>query len=189
MRYTVYSDMHYCIVPLCKNVSGTPGISFYRLPLKDLGLLKKWLIKIRRENTPITKHSRVCNKHFNGGKKQGKDDIPEVFAWTKPAQRPPRSQRTASSSTISNEVDSLSPVDNLNDATAMALDDNGLAVTSATDTCDAVTRHCVGIDTDTQTIHDVIDVETQISMFYTKKVRNHHRQSILPRSKSRWHFG
>ena len=55
-------------------------------------------------------------------------------------------------------------MDNLNDATTLALDNNGLVVTSATDTCDAVARHCVGIDADTQTIHDVIDVETQISI-------------------------
>lgn len=76
---------HYCIVPLCKNISGTPGISFHQLPLKDPELLKKWLIKIRRENTPITEHSRVCSAHFDGGKKKGKDDIPVVFACTKPA--------------------------------------------------------------------------------------------------------
>ena len=66
-------------MPLCKNISGTPGISFYRLPLKDPELLKKWLIKIGRENTPITEHSRVCSAHFNGGKRKGKDDIPVVF--------------------------------------------------------------------------------------------------------------
>lgn len=156
---------HYCIVPLCKNVSGTPDISFYRLPLNDSGLLKKWLIKIRRENTPINKHSRVCSAHFNGGKKQGKEDVPVVFAWTKPARPPPKSQRTASSSTISNEVDSLSPVDNSNDVTTLALNDNDLAVTSATNTCesDTIARHCVGIDADTQTIHDFIDVEIQVS--------------------------
>ena len=152
---------HYCIVPLCKNISGTPGISFYRLPLKDPELLKKWLIKIRRENTPITEHSRVCSAHFNGGTKNGKDDIPVVFAWTKPTRLPPRSQRTASSNAISTEADNLSPVDNLKDATTLALDDTSPTVTSAGDTCDAVDRHCVGIDVDTQTIRDVINVETQ----------------------------
>ena len=52
-------------------------------------------------------------------------------------------------------------MDNLNDTTTLALDDTSPAVISAADTCDAVDRHCVGIDVDTQTIRDVINVETQ----------------------------
>ena len=149
---------HYCIVPLCKNVSGMPGISFHRLPLKDPVLLKKWLIKIRRENTPITQHSRVCSVHFKGKKKLDKGDIPEVFVWTKPARPPPKSRQIATSNDIANEgVDNLSLVDDLNCA---IFDVNGLA---ATDTCDStVAKGCVGIDVDTQTICDVgIDVDTQ----------------------------
>ena len=94
-----YSDKmpHYCIVPLCNNRSGTPeadGLSFYRLPLKDPVLLKSWLIRIRRENTPVNQHSRVCSAHFEGGRKVGKKDVPSVFAWTKKASRPPPKERT-----------------------------------------------------------------------------------------------
>ena len=63
---------HYCIVPLCNNWSGTPGISFYRLPLKDSDLLKQWLVKIRRENVPLNEYLRVWSEHFEGGKKVGK---------------------------------------------------------------------------------------------------------------------
>ena len=66
---------HYCIVPLCNNRSGTPEaakLSFYRLPLKDPALLKLWLVRIRRENTPVNQHSRVCSAHFAGGKKVAK---------------------------------------------------------------------------------------------------------------------
>ena len=144
---------HYCIVPLCKNISATLGISFYRLLLKDPELLKKWLIKIRRENTPITEYSRVCSSHFNGGKKK--------FALTKLARPPPRSQRAAFSNAISNEVDNFLPMDNLKVVATLVLDDTSPAITSAADTCGTVDRHCVGIDVDTQTIRDVINVKTQ----------------------------
>ena len=37
----------------------------------------------RSENTPLTLHSRVCSVHFKGGKKSGKNDVPEIFQWTK----------------------------------------------------------------------------------------------------------
>lgn len=49
------------------------------------------------------------------------------------------------------------------DNTTLAVDNNGLAVTSTADTCDSATRHCAGIDADTQTTCDVINVETQTS--------------------------
>ena len=81
---------HYCIVPLCNNQSGTPGISFYRLPLKDPNLLKQWLAKIRREDDiPLTKHSQVCSVHFEGGRKTGNESVPTIFAWIKQHSRPP----------------------------------------------------------------------------------------------------
>ena len=94
-----YSDTmrHYCIVPLCNNRSGTPeaaGLSFYRLPLKDPALLKLWLVRIQRENTPVNQHSRVYSAHFEGGRKVGKKDIPSVFAWTKKASCPPPKEHT-----------------------------------------------------------------------------------------------
>ena len=85
---------HYCIVPLCNNQSGTPGISFYRLPLKDPDLLKQWLVKIRREDVPLTKYSRVCSVHFEGGRKIGKKAVPTIFAWTKHHSRPPPKNRS-----------------------------------------------------------------------------------------------
>ena len=85
--------LHHCIVPLCNNHSGTPGISFHHLPLKDPDLLKQWLIKIRRENTPINEYSRVCSEHFEGGKRKGRKDIPNIFAWTKSGGWPPPKNR------------------------------------------------------------------------------------------------
>ena len=70
---------HHCIVPLCYNNSGMPGLSFYQLPLHNPSLLKEWLVKIRQENTPVNEHARVCSAHFKDGKKTGKSDIPVVF--------------------------------------------------------------------------------------------------------------
>ena len=80
----------------CSNYSATmPKLSFYRLPLHDQNLLEKWLVNIRRANINVNSHSRVCSMHFEGEKKQGKDDVPTIFAWTKavksrplPKQRP-----------------------------------------------------------------------------------------------------
>ena len=86
---------HHCIVPQCNNNSAKcPELSFYRLPLCDKNLLKKWLVNIRRQNTPVTEYSRVCSAHFENGKKEGKNAMPTIFAWTKKTvSRPPPKQR------------------------------------------------------------------------------------------------
>ena len=77
---------HHCIVPLYTNSSNdNPELSFYRLPLLDKKLLQRWLVNIRRVNANVNEHSRVCIAHFEGGKKQGKDAAPTIFAWTKQA--------------------------------------------------------------------------------------------------------
>ena len=87
---------HHCIVPLCTNNSTMPELSFYRLPLHDQNLLQRW----------IDKHSQICSAHFEGGKKQGKDAVPTIFAWTKetvvrapPKQRDPIAPTRKSHST------------------------------------------------------------------------------------------
>ena len=75
---------HHCIVPLCTNSSNNnPELYFYHLPLHDKKLLQRWLVNIRRVNTNVNKHSRVYSAHFKGGKKQGKDAAPTIFAWAK----------------------------------------------------------------------------------------------------------
>ena len=38
--------------------------SWHRLPLENKELLFKWLAKIRRTNTPVNEHSRLCGDHF-----------------------------------------------------------------------------------------------------------------------------
>ena len=83
---------HTCIVPECDNDSDMPGISFHRLPLDDPVLLKEWLVKIRRVNTPITENLRVCGCHFLNGHRCGKNDISVIFSWTKPSRPPNKYQ-------------------------------------------------------------------------------------------------
>ena len=86
--------VHHCIAPHCNSHSGTPsciGVSFYALPLNRPALLKKWLVKIKRQNTPVNTNSQVCSRHFVGGKKNG-DDVSTIFAWTKSSRPPPQSR-------------------------------------------------------------------------------------------------
>ena len=57
---------HWCIAYGCKNSFNKPGNrSWHRLPLEDEELLKKWLGKIKRTNTPVNKHARICGDHFD----------------------------------------------------------------------------------------------------------------------------
>lgn len=65
-------------------------MSFHRLPLNDPVLLKKWLIKIRQQNTPVNHNSRVCSAHFEGGKRSSDSYIPTIFPWSKSSRKPPK---------------------------------------------------------------------------------------------------
>ena len=38
--------------------------SWHRLPLENKKLLSKWLAKIRRTNTSVNEHSKLCGNHF-----------------------------------------------------------------------------------------------------------------------------
>jgi len=53
-----------CAVETCSMRSGRDkGVCMFRFP-KDPKLKKTWVIKCRRENYVVTKHSKVCEKHF-----------------------------------------------------------------------------------------------------------------------------
>ena len=39
-------------------------IHFHSFPKKDVSLLKKWLVAMKRDGFTQTKHSRICGKHF-----------------------------------------------------------------------------------------------------------------------------
>ena len=55
----------WCIAYGCTNSSDMKmKKSWYRLPLENKELLSKWLAKIRRTNTPVNEHSRLCGDHF-----------------------------------------------------------------------------------------------------------------------------
>ena len=45
-----------------------PELQFYRLP-KDTALRKKWTRAIGRKHLVITDNTRLCSKHFIGGKR------------------------------------------------------------------------------------------------------------------------
>ena len=78
--FTVFLKMpHHCIVSLCTSNSNLLELSFYRLPLHDKKLLQRWLVNIRRVNTNVNEHSRVCSDHFEGGKKQEKMLCPQYL--------------------------------------------------------------------------------------------------------------
>ena len=86
-----------CAVALCTNRC-KPGsdIWFYRLPLKKLKLLKIWLQWIRCESIPVNEYARVCSAHFSGNPKRlhvGPNDIPSIFAWSKPTMPRPTKGR------------------------------------------------------------------------------------------------
>ena len=55
----------WCIAYVCTNSSDMEiKKSRNRLPLENIELLSKWLAKIRRTNTPVNEHSRLCGDHF-----------------------------------------------------------------------------------------------------------------------------
>ena len=55
----------WCIAYGCTNSSDMEiKKSWHRLPLENKELLSKWLAKIRRTNTPVNEHSRLCGDHF-----------------------------------------------------------------------------------------------------------------------------
>ena len=101
-----YSMARYCTASGCNNSSlnlsiGGKRISLYRCTLNDKDLLKKWLVKIKRENFEPNSNSRICSSHFeedrfqclNFSEKQllKKDALPTVFSF----KSAPKSKRTS----------------------------------------------------------------------------------------------
>lgn len=59
--------VEHCFAYGCSNGSNNPacaGLSWHSLPLNDPALLRVWLVKIKRTNTPVTKNSYICGNHF-----------------------------------------------------------------------------------------------------------------------------
>ena len=56
-----------CSAPGCKNRyenNRERGLTFHRLPTKNIKLAKKWLEQLRRDERLVPKHLYVCNEHF-----------------------------------------------------------------------------------------------------------------------------
>ena len=55
----------YCVAWGCSNRSMKgSGLKFHRFPLKNMDLLKKWIVAMRREDFAPTSYSRICGEHF-----------------------------------------------------------------------------------------------------------------------------
>ena len=51
----------YCVAWGCSNRSMKgSGLKFHRFPLKNMDLLKKWIVAMRREDFAPTSYSRIC---------------------------------------------------------------------------------------------------------------------------------
>ena len=66
------------------------GLSFHRLPT-DEERLKVWLARLRKSPGKVNANTRVCGKHFEGGRRSSASDIPSIFPWTQSAT--PRNSR------------------------------------------------------------------------------------------------
>ena len=76
------------------------GLSWHSLPTNNKKFLRTWLIKIKRQNTPVTKNSFLCSNHFNpecfrkswGNRKAllKPGFIPTIFSFSqKPSRKAP----------------------------------------------------------------------------------------------------
>ncbi|KAI4873698.1 hypothetical protein NFI96_027449 [Prochilodus magdalenae] len=88
----------HCSVPLCSVSSRYNSVvSFHSFPEEET-LRKKWLVKIRRENFTVTKHTKVCSTHFTESdfvvgtsrRRLKKGSVPTVFEWNRLTQTNPR---------------------------------------------------------------------------------------------------
>ena len=112
--------VRHCIAFGCKNRSSKAecrDLSWHLLPLSNKNLLAQWLLKLRRENTPVNKNSYVCSQHFEancfikpmGGQRirLKPDSIPTKFIFTveKPKRKKPADR--ASLNTKKTEIEKL----------------------------------------------------------------------------------
>ena len=71
------AKMHVCAVPGCHSKSDREKqLSFYRLPLSNHHLLKRWASNIGRKALPLNNNTRVGSLHFQSGKNKGSNEVP-----------------------------------------------------------------------------------------------------------------
>lgn len=97
--------VRHCIAFGCTNRSNKvtcKHLSWHSLPLNNKELLKAWLAKIKRENTPLSKNSFLCSEHFEkecfsrsfAGRKVTlkPGSVPTIFSFSdqKSKRKPPK---------------------------------------------------------------------------------------------------
>ena len=83
---------HTCCVPGCnsgKSDTACSSISFFRLPLKNKPLLRRWIANIGKKT--LSAGSRICSLHFVSGKKEGEElpvlNLPKPPLYETPSKR------------------------------------------------------------------------------------------------------
>ena len=78
----------------CVNRSNKPEcskLSWHSLPINNAMLLRTWLLRIKRKDPPVSKHSYLCSEHFSedcfmwcvGGKRYLKNgSVPTRFSFS-----------------------------------------------------------------------------------------------------------
>lgn len=93
--------VRHCIAYGCVNRSNKPEcskLSWHSLPINNAKLLRTWLLRMKRKDPPVSKHSYLCSQHFSedcfkrcvGGKRYLKSgSVPTRFSFS-PEEKPKR---------------------------------------------------------------------------------------------------
>jgi len=97
----VKSIVRHCIAYGCVDRSNKPEcskLSWHSLPINNAKLLRTWLLKMKREDPPVSKHSYLCSEHFSedcfmreGGKRYLKSGTaPTRFSFSPEEREKPK---------------------------------------------------------------------------------------------------
>ena len=127
-RTNFIAIVKHCLAYGCTNRSSKracKSLSWHLLPSKNKKRHAEWLVKIRRENTPVTKNSYLCSDHFSKecfikpiGKKRKRlkrGSVPTKFSFIveKPQRKKPCYQVT---NQTTNRIKRINKVNNSNSA-------------------------------------------------------------------------
>ena len=72
-----------CCVPFCSNNwRNSPNLKVHSIP-SDEAVWKKYARLIRNDKLRDSSSTRICGKHFTGGGRVGRNQLPSIFPWTK----------------------------------------------------------------------------------------------------------
>lgn len=67
---------------MSQQLRNASGLHYYRIP-KDGDLRKQYVRLIRNKTLKLdSDNTRICSKHFEGGKKLNRKQLPSIFPWT-----------------------------------------------------------------------------------------------------------